>query len=144
MKQEMAGWQWHQLDHMQITCTSLQTDNHASTSSHIFYTPDALPYAQLTVSKNWRQATANQYRFRFFVHWHSGLGERAHGKQEVCFTNLTGSLPGEWAEFWVTRTQNVTEYMLVFAVCLVNIVLGFRLTSSRKEMCTSLSSEILK
>jgi len=28
----MMGWQWHQLDHMQITCTSLQTDNHASTS----------------------------------------------------------------------------------------------------------------
>jgi len=23
-------WQWHQLDHMQV-CTSLQTDNHAST-----------------------------------------------------------------------------------------------------------------
>jgi len=23
-------WQWHQLDHMQIVCTSLQTDNHAS------------------------------------------------------------------------------------------------------------------
>jgi len=27
MKQEMMGWQWHQLDHMQIICTSLQTDN---------------------------------------------------------------------------------------------------------------------
>jgi len=26
------GWQWHQLDHMQIICTSFQTDNHASTS----------------------------------------------------------------------------------------------------------------
>jgi len=26
------GWQWHQLDHLQITWTSLQTDNHASTS----------------------------------------------------------------------------------------------------------------
>jgi len=26
------GLQWHQLDHMQIICTSLQTDNHASTS----------------------------------------------------------------------------------------------------------------
>ena len=25
-------WQWHQLDHMQV-CTSLQTDNHASTPS---------------------------------------------------------------------------------------------------------------
>jgi len=33
MKQEMMEWQWHQLDHMQIICTSLQTDNHASTSS---------------------------------------------------------------------------------------------------------------
>ena len=26
------GWQWNQLDHMQIICTLLQTDNHASTS----------------------------------------------------------------------------------------------------------------
>jgi len=26
------GWQWHQVDHMQIICTSLQTDNHTSTS----------------------------------------------------------------------------------------------------------------
>jgi len=33
MKQEMMGWQWHQLDHMPIICTSLQTDNYASTSS---------------------------------------------------------------------------------------------------------------
>ena len=23
----MMGWQWHQPDHMQIICTSLQTDN---------------------------------------------------------------------------------------------------------------------
>jgi len=33
MKQEVMGWQWHQLDHMQIIYTSLQTDNHTSTSS---------------------------------------------------------------------------------------------------------------
>jgi len=26
------GCQWHQLNHMQIICTSLQTDNNASTS----------------------------------------------------------------------------------------------------------------
>ena len=26
------GWQWHQLDNVQIICTSLQTDNHAGTS----------------------------------------------------------------------------------------------------------------
>jgi len=29
--QEMMGWQWYQLDHMQIISTPLQTDNHAST-----------------------------------------------------------------------------------------------------------------
>jgi len=33
MKQEMMGWQLHQLDHIQITCTLHWTDNHASTSS---------------------------------------------------------------------------------------------------------------
>jgi len=33
MKEEMTGWQWHQADHVQIMCTSLQTDNDASTSS---------------------------------------------------------------------------------------------------------------
>jgi len=38
MNQEMMGWQWHQLDHMQIICTLLQTDNHASTSSLNFFT----------------------------------------------------------------------------------------------------------
>jgi len=37
MKQEMMGWQWHELDHIQIICTSLQTDNHASTSSLDFW-----------------------------------------------------------------------------------------------------------
>jgi len=32
----MIGWQWHQLDHIQIMCTSLETDNHASTSTLSF------------------------------------------------------------------------------------------------------------
>jgi len=52
MKQEMTGWQWHQLDYMQIICTLLQTDNHASTSSLSFYRPDALPAIQPTASKH--------------------------------------------------------------------------------------------
>ena len=50
------GWQWHQLDHMQTICTSLQTDNHTNnTSSLNFYRLDVLPDAQPTVSKLWRQ-----------------------------------------------------------------------------------------
>jgi len=32
-----SGWQWHQLDHMQV-CTFLQTDNHASTPPLTFCT----------------------------------------------------------------------------------------------------------
>jgi len=52
MKQEMTGWQWHQLDHMQIICPSLQTDNHTSTSPLSLYRPDALPAAQPTASKH--------------------------------------------------------------------------------------------
>jgi len=39
LEQEMMGWQWHQLDHMQIICTLLTTD----TSPLSFYSPDALP-----------------------------------------------------------------------------------------------------
>jgi len=31
-----SEWQWHQLGHMQV-CTSLQTDNHASTSPFSFF-----------------------------------------------------------------------------------------------------------
>jgi len=43
----VLGWQWHQLDHVQTTCTSL---HHTSTSSLNLYRPDALPDAQPTVS----------------------------------------------------------------------------------------------
>ena len=38
LKQEMMGWQWHQLDRIQIICTLFQTDNHVSTSSLRLFT----------------------------------------------------------------------------------------------------------
>ena len=49
MEQGMIEWQWHRLDHMQIIFSSLQTDNHASTSSLNFHSVDALSDAQPTV-----------------------------------------------------------------------------------------------
>jgi len=69
LEQEMMGWQWHQLqlDHMQIICTSFQTDNHASTSPLSFYRPDALPAAQ---------PTASWICLRRLVLWHWWLGIR--------------------------------------------------------------------
>jgi len=44
-----SQWQWHQLSHMQV-CTSLQTDNHASTPSLCFL--QAGHAAQPTASKH--------------------------------------------------------------------------------------------
>jgi len=45
---------WHQLDHMQTICSSLQTDDHTNTPLLNYYKPDALPDAQPTASKHWR------------------------------------------------------------------------------------------
>ena len=55
-----SEWQWYQLGHMQI-CTLLQTDNHASNPPLSFYRQDALPAAQSTVSKHWRQLIIYNY-----------------------------------------------------------------------------------
>jgi len=49
LEQEMMGWQWAG---PYAICTSLQTDNHASTSPLSFYRPDAPPAAQPTASKH--------------------------------------------------------------------------------------------
>jgi len=46
-----SEWQWHQLVYVQ-SCTSLQTDNHASTPPLSFYRLDALPAAEPTASKH--------------------------------------------------------------------------------------------
>jgi len=62
--------QWHQLDHMQTICTSLQTDNHTNTSSLNFYRPNALPDAQPTLSKHWK---ACQVSFREDIEIASGI-----------------------------------------------------------------------
>ena len=52
LEQEVMGWQWHQLEHIQIICSSLQTENRASTLLLSFYRPDALPATQPTVLKH--------------------------------------------------------------------------------------------
>ena len=55
-------WQWHQLGHMQV-CTSLQTDNYASTPSLCFFTgrmPFLLPNQQRQSTDGKNQVTANK------------------------------------------------------------------------------------
>ena len=79
------GWQWHQLNHTQIICTTLQKDNHTSTHHSIFYGPDALPDAQPTVSKHWRQTKP----------WHT-----------QSFNGLCPGLPG-----WASTRRNIHPLM---------------------------------
>jgi len=68
--------QWHQLGHMQI-CTSLQTDNHASTPPLSFYRPDALPAAQPTASKHWRQLNTGT-KVGLNADWRAGCEQTEH------------------------------------------------------------------
>jgi len=56
----VSEWHWHQLGHMQV-CTSLQADNQPAPHHSVFYRPDALPDAQPTVSKHWRQCFVRVY-----------------------------------------------------------------------------------
>ena len=45
----------HQLDHMQMICLSLQTDNYTNTSSINFYRPDALPTNSVKLNTDYTQ-----------------------------------------------------------------------------------------
>ena len=51
-----SEWQWHQLGHMQV-CTSLQTDNHASTPPLSFLQARCLSCRTNQVSKHYHQVT---------------------------------------------------------------------------------------
>jgi len=59
MKQEMMGWQYHQLDHMQIICTLLQTDNRASISSQNFWQAGCSSWCPTNSVKALKASTIN-------------------------------------------------------------------------------------
>ena len=85
MKEEITGWQWHELDHTRIICISLQTDNHANTSPLSFYRSDVLPATRL--SKHWRQKMLDLLQdicklhqmewLMIFCKWHNETGHLA-------------------------------------------------------------------
>ena len=83
--------QWHQLDHVQTSCTSLRTDNHTNTSSHSFYRPDSLPDVQLTVSKHWSHTHTHPFNGPFSGTTHVSRYE--NGKTNLDFTEARDS---EW------------------------------------------------
>ena len=63
-----SEWQWHQLDHMQV-CTSLQTDNHASTPPLCFFTgwmPFLSPNQQRQSTEGEKEQKVEIFNLRFF------------------------------------------------------------------------------
>jgi len=66
LDQEMMGWQWYQLDHMQIICTSLQTDNHA-TISPLSFLQVGCPACRPTNRVKALKAINNFFKYRNFA-----------------------------------------------------------------------------
>jgi len=65
-----SEWQWHQLGHTQV-CTSLQTDNHASTPPLCFFTgrmPFLPPNQQHQSTKGKKQQT-EATNFKVYLLW---------------------------------------------------------------------------
>ena len=56
-----SEWQWHQLGHMQV-CTSLQTDNHASTVPHHSVFTGRMPFLPLNQQRQSTEGSSWQWR----------------------------------------------------------------------------------
>jgi len=54
-------WQWHQLGHMQL-CTSLQTDNHASTPLLSFFT-SRMPFLSPNQQRQSTEVNLHWYQY---------------------------------------------------------------------------------
>jgi len=69
-----SEWQWHQLGHMQV-CTSLQTDNHASTPPLKF-----LPPNQQRQSTEGKSTEGSSYNKKYIqtVRWSENVCLYAH------------------------------------------------------------------
>jgi len=103
----VSEWQWHQLDRMQV-CTSLQTDNHASTPPLSFYRPDALPAAQPTVSKHGRQLSLT-WILKCCMFLHVVMLSLAILSCEQTFSLMSKTVPNIWLLY--PQNNNIHDLM---------------------------------
>jgi len=96
--------QWHQLDHMQTICTSLQTDNHINISSLKFFKPDALPDAQPTVPKHWTQTHTHT---RLFNGPLSGTTRVSWYQKSIINLDFTEARDSEWQWHQLSHMQTI-------------------------------------
>jgi len=93
-----SEWQWHQLGHMQV-CTSLQTDNHASTPPLCCFT-DQMPFLPPNQQCQSTEGTTSygQFRQNTFI---QGLEITAHcDSWLLCATNTPTYLHTHASTHW--------------------------------------------
>jgi len=112
MKQETTGWQWHQLDHMQIMYTSLQADSHASTSSLNFYRPDALPDDQPIVSKHWRQKHTCSTSY-IYTNWEITNEVQQEKDCILQFLQMVPTREGNITKQWWSKASHHRQYSII-------------------------------
>jgi len=72
------GWQWHQLDHMHIICTSLQTDATPVPHHSVFYRLECMPFLPPNQQCQSTGVNCCCYRFTLLyrttcIRWHPQL-----------------------------------------------------------------------
>jgi len=84
--------QWHELDHMQTICTSLQTDNHTSTPP-LRFLQAGCPSCRPTNSIKAQKAKAHTHTFNGPLSGTTRVSRYQKGKTNVDFTEARDS---EW------------------------------------------------
>ena len=117
-----SEWQWHQLDHMQV-CTSLQTDNHASTQSLSFLQtgcPSCRPTNSVKALKALEAWTCRNYTWpvstwrRVDCSWIQAAAEWIWCEFAIRgATSMSGRAPGATGQYAIPRLTTCLEYALV-------------------------------
>jgi len=120
----MTGWPWHQLDYMQIICTSLQTGSHACTSSLNFlqarcslWCPANSVKAVSTIYEHIQRMNSVQY-FVIFLGWfltYSLTFRRLVGYAVTAVAAWrSGNVVGRLNEVTLRRARLVVGWVTVF------------------------------
>jgi len=118
------GRQWHQLDHTQIICTSLQTDNNVNTSPSGFCRLDALPAAQPTALTTIQQQQrfygplSRTTRVSRYQKKHSPTRHPDHHPVFISFFHLPRSIASSLFKLCAWQSFCTTSFHVIFRLSL--------------------------
>jgi len=119
MKQEMMGWHCHQLDHMQIMCTLLQTNYQTTTSSLKFLWAGCKCQSWINgvcnlhisskavciiCSRNLNNSNVQSLARHEYQHHADAKSHTVHQKGSVCYII--------WTQFWVKNGKKKGKWYM--------------------------------